>query len=316
MKKVALLLVGILILTLSAGCTKEPEAVRDPEYDDPFTVSTVHKDSISADSDTAALTAAGTVMMAGSATSGGKAYRKLTNVVSISTSPNYLAALKDDGTVEAVAMGLASVEAERMFSQIAEWTDMADVAISDSAAFGLKKDGKVVTASTKEDRVCKGIDNWAKIIDVDAGDKYVAGVREDGTVRICTWEKELDLCKDWTDVTAISVSSHVVGLKSDGTVVAVGENAYGQCDVSGWTDIVAVRAGSLHTVGLKADGTVVATGKNDDGQCNVSDWTNVVSIAAGRTHTAAILSDGTAVAVGKNSFGQCDVGNWKDLNKN
>ena len=28
--------------------------------------------------------------------------------------------------------------------------------------------------------------------------------------------------------------SHTVGLKSDGTVVAVGENAYGQCDVDGW----------------------------------------------------------------------------------
>jgi hypothetical protein len=25
-----------------------------------------------------------------------------------------------------------------------------------------------------------------------------------------------------------------VGLKSDGTVVAVGHNYYGQCDVSGW----------------------------------------------------------------------------------
>ena len=31
---------------------------------------------------------------------------------------------------------------------------------------------------------------------------------------------------------------HTVGLRSDGTVVAVGNNKYyGQCDVSGWTDI-------------------------------------------------------------------------------
>ena len=30
---------------------------------------------------------------------------------------------------------------------------------------------------------------------------------------------------------------HTVGLKRDGTVVAVGNNDYGQCDVSGWTDI-------------------------------------------------------------------------------
>ena len=31
--------------------------------------------------------------------------------------------------------------------------------------------------------------------------------------------------------------AHTVGLKSDGTVVAVGSNSFGQCDVSGWTDI-------------------------------------------------------------------------------
>ncbi len=30
---------------------------------------------------------------------------------------------------------------------------------------------------------------------------------------------------------------HTVGLKSDGTVVAVGENEYGQCDVNGWHGI-------------------------------------------------------------------------------
>lgn len=30
---------------------------------------------------------------------------------------------------------------------------------------------------------------------------------------------------------------HAVALKTDGTVVAVGSNDYGQCDVGGWTDI-------------------------------------------------------------------------------
>ena len=31
--------------------------------------------------------------------------------------------------------------------------------------------------------------------------------------------------------------AHTSGLKTDGTVVAVGNNQYGQCDVSGWRDI-------------------------------------------------------------------------------
>ena len=39
---------------------------------------------------------------------------------------------------------------------------------------------------------------------------------------------------------------HTVGLKSNGTVMAVGDHKYGQCDVSGWLDIVAIAAGNVH----------------------------------------------------------------------
>lgn len=64
--------------------------------------------------------------------------------------------------------------------------------------------------------------------------------------------------------------SHTVGLKSDGTVVAVGRNEDDQCDVSDWSDIVAISAGDFNTVGLKSDGTVVAVGDNHYGQYAVS----------------------------------------------
>lgn len=36
-----------------------------------------------------------------------------------------------------------------------------------------------------------------------------------------------------------------------------------------------IATGNGHTVGLKADGTVVAVGYNEDGQCDVSDWTDI-----------------------------------------
>ncbi|WP_407951960.1 RCC1-like domain-containing protein [Plantactinospora sonchi] len=31
-------------------------------------------------------------------------------------------------------------------------------------------------------------------------------------------------------------------------------------------------AGSTHTLGLRADGTVVATGNNEHGQCDITGW--------------------------------------------
>ena len=107
--------------------------------------------------------------------------------------------------------------------------------------------------------------------------------------------------------------AHTVGLKSNGAVVAVGDNEDGQCDVSGWTDIVAVSAGTDNTVGLKSDGTVVAAGDHWDGQCDVSGWTDIVAISAGTDHTVGLKSDGTVVAAGYNKYGQCDVSGWTDI---
>src|SRR6202000_39325 len=60
---------------------------------------------------------------------------------------------------------------------------------------------------------------------------------------------------------------HSVGCRRDGTVVAVGSNAAGECRVGRWEDVVAVAAGNVHianntgkshTVGLRSDGTVLA----------------------------------------------------------
>jgi len=36
-----------------------------------------------------------------------------------------------------------------------------------------------------------------------------------------------------------------------------------------------IAAGRRHTVGLKADGTVMAVGNNKYGQCNVGDWCGI-----------------------------------------
>jgi hypothetical protein len=94
-------------------------------------------------------------------------------------------------------------------------------------------------------------------------------------------------------------------------VVATGDNASGQCNVSGWTGVVQVAGGYHHTVGLKSDGTVVAAGRNDSGQCEVGTWSGIVQVAAGSYHTVALKADGTVVATGQNTYGQCNVSTWR-----
>ena len=113
--------------------------------------------------------------------------------------------------------------------------------------------------------------------------------------------------------TIVSGSYHTIGLKDNGSVVAIGDNAEGQCNTSGWKNMVAVSAGRYHSVGLKADGTVVAAGYNHDGQCNVGNWSNIVAIATGYNHTVGLKADGTVVAVGENYHAQCKVYDWTDI---
>jgi Regulator of chromosome condensation (RCC1) repeat len=86
---------------------------------------------------------------------------------------------------------------------------------------------------------------------------------------------------------------HTVGLKSDGTVVATGDNSGGQLDVTGWTGIIQVVAGGYHTVGLKSDGTVVATGWTEYRQCNVSGL--VLSVDNHENNTIPIPTSATVI---------------------
>ncbi|MFL5807226.1 MAG: PxKF domain-containing protein, partial [Roseiflexaceae bacterium] len=98
-------------------------------------------------------------------------------------------------------------------------------------------------------------------------------------------------------------------LKADGTVVAWGNNDYGQTDVpSGLSGVTAIAAGAFHNLALEADGTVVAWGWNYFGQSSVPDGlSDVTAISAGGFHSLALKADGTVVAWGNNDYGQTDV---------
>jgi len=149
---------------------------------------------------------------------------------------------------------------------------------------------------------------------VATGGGHTVGLRSDGTV-VATGDNgygQLNL-GNWTDIRQVTAGyQHTVGLRSNGTVVATGGNGYGQCGVGSWTDIQQVATGPHHTVGLRSDGTAVAVGSNSLGQCDVGSWTDIQQVA-GCWHTAGLRSDGTVVAVGYNGYGQCDVGSWTDV---
>ncbi len=83
---------------------------------------------------------------------------------------------------------------------------------------------------------------------------------------------------------------HSLAVRSDGTVVAWGDNAQGQSSVLvGLSDVVAVAGGGGHSLALRADGTVAAWGANWDGQCNPPfGLSDVVALGAGGYHSLAL----------------------------
>ena len=154
---------------------------------------------------------------------------------------------------------------------------------------------------------------------LSAGQFHTVGLKSNGTVDVAYNNKIYNVkcdVSDWTDIVAISAHRlHTVGLKSDGTVVAVGDNDNGQCNVSDWTDIVAISGAQYHTVGLKSNGTVIAVGYGNkiNQNCDVSGWTDIVAISAGDLHTVGLKSDGTVVAASHRKWSNCNVSNWTDI---
>ena len=99
----------------------------------------------------------------------------------------------------------------------------------------------------------------------------------------------------------------ILGVHSDGTVVAVGEKA-AVCNVGDWTDVVAVGAGYDYSVGLRSDGTLVTAGSLlGDGW---EKMTGISDISVGDFHLLGLRDDGTVLCAGYNSHGQCDIRNW------
>ena len=95
---------------------------------------------------------------------------------------------------------------------------------------------------------------------------------------------------------------HTVALRSDGTVLACGDNSYGQCGVEGWRGVKAVCAGAYHTAALFEDGTVAVVGRGDEGQCDTGQWRGIVAITAADYATFGLRADGSVVSCGFNDY--------------
>lgn len=195
-----------------------------------------------------------------------------------------------------------------------------DVAAGQQFVVGLTDKGKVVGDGHGDDGQIdlKGWDH-EDFIAIDAGWRFTVGLTKNKELKFSgLFGNQLEEFKikrdEWKDVVNISAAGgdttedrrgggHTVGLKSNGTVVAVGDKKWGQCEVYGkkWKNIVKVVAGDWYTVGLKENGQVLITGENDhtthteyidhDLLKQMNKKKDIVDIAAGYGQTIFIHRD-------------------------
>jgi alpha-tubulin suppressor-like RCC1 family protein len=95
--------------------------------------------------------------------------------------------------------------------------------------------------------------------------------------------------------------NNVVILRSNGSLIAFGNNMYGMSNVpSGLSGVKDIAIGGAHVLALKSDGTVVGWGYNGSRQLNIPyRLSDVIAISAIGSYSAALKRDGTAYIWGQ-----------------
>lgn len=276
----------------------------------------------------AAITNKRTVLTAGSNAEGQRNVSHWENIISIDTYGCFTIGLNNIGKVM-----LAGIYDGKKVD-VTTWNEIIDIAAGERFIVGLKNDGTVVADGHNGDGQID-VTDWKNIIAIDAGWNFTVGLTADQ--KLCftgvakKQEEQFHQNKEkWQNVVNIAAGGggrsfkakgmgHTVGLKSDGTVVAVGDNSYGQCDVAHWKNIIKIAAGDWYTVGLQEDGQIVITGTNtpDNTYINeeiIKQCTNVVDIAAGFGQTLCLNADGTITSFGFNdNEKRSATSEWKNL---
>ena len=249
-------------------------------------------------------------------------------IVSLSAYGCLSIGLKSDGNV------LIAGKLDGNDVDVSDWNSIIDVAAGERFVLGLKSDGTVLAAGHNGNHQLD-VDGWNNVISIDAGWSFSVALTEDKQLLFAGVDhgqkEQFEQQKEkWKNVVNISASGggndehcrgkgHTVGLCEDGTVVAVGDNTYGQCNVSEWTDIVKVAAGDWYTVGLKKNGDIVITGKNFPGSKYIDDnimaeCHDIVDIAAGFGQTVCLKSDGTVISFGFDDENKVsDTREWSNI---
>ena len=242
------------------------------------------------------------------------------NIISIAANQNRIVGLYLDGTVIATDRPMstsARSEAKWVDLNVTSLSNIIQIAAGYDFILALDTDGHIHFGGENVNGVNE-VSNWDDIIEIAAGSEFAAGLSKYGTVYTTndSINKQISAnIEEWSDIIHISAgggtpingysTGHIVGIRKDGMVVAVGQNSLGQCDVENWIDIEKISAGLFHTVAIDTSGKVFSVGGNtreDFANHNneIKQWNDidVEQISAGWGFTVCVNRSGKAKMIG------------------
>lgn len=183
----------------------------------------------------------------GTVVSGPSGMEGWTNIDRLYFASDSMFGLRRDGTV-AVFFGYAPDDPR--LREITDWDHIVELGfdITGWARYvpvGLREDGTIraVTTDYGEPYGEWDFTGWRNVKKLFSGTNFTIGLCADGSVLVTGGEfgklDYLDEIAGWTDIREIFAAEgdewedHIVGLKTDGTLVAAGDNSFGQCEVGG-----------------------------------------------------------------------------------
>ena len=225
------------------------------------------------------------------------------NISAIAAGGSTTAAVRLDGRVVGAGMPIWDSVPD-------DWRGITAVDTAGCYFVGLHSSGRLCVASKGGQTITVAAAELSNVKDFSVAPEHLTVVLNDGRAVSTEWE----LGSYQNIIASSSGESRTILLSANGTAETENNsNRYGECEVISWSGIKQVACGADHTVGLRADGTVIAVGYNRCGQCDVDKWHNIISVAAGMNASYGVRADGTVAVAGDGA--ECAVTGWHNIKK-
>lgn len=236
----------------------------------------------------------GTVLAAGGNLLGQTDIAGTRNAVMVAAGTKHSAVLLTDGTV------VASGDNSEGQCDVSSWTDIIKIACAGYDTLGIRKDGSVVIAGMHKELA----GSWHDATAVCGGEYSVGCLTQNGSM--LTNSAGAALSNE--GILRLSVCGPVSAaiLPDESTVSSA-------ADLSGWKDVLSVKAGTMGIFGIDKSGNVLAYFFRATDAMGLQMPEKALEIELSGTHIAILGESGRVYCFGDNTSGKCDTGAWSVL---